>query len=461
MAKLQPLAKYAYYLVKPEQKLFVNANVMPVESFFCKAEKVIKKVFDNKGNYIDQEALSTQNLADLGDASVWINAKLMAQKSKARLEINDMFAGLNSVIDIKNREKGAISILSKLIKGIEKAPNKTFYSIDDAIACIGDGIGSRVITKSLKKLSNNEINTLINQMVIDGKQLTYKQKDLLTKAIYQSTIKPKDRDEAYRLFRKFAQPLIEKRSKEVVDTLTLSILKNRILNEGLNIDEIVATGLFDKKLINRLVDDITIKPIDILEINNYRGKYGLPEFSNNQIRQLSDALNFNKKGDDLLVIYSDTIGLNRYYNPENLTEQAEKSIKKSGYRTVQMNIRHSNGALGEIQFRGKETNIIGEYEHIAYDLRQGKNTLGPVFNDYKNAVNKLSEQEYSKYNEYLEDCYNYYNRLELGLPAVKPKLPTRFNKILGEENLRKLHDLNEEYQKKLAKDFTPSMQYIA
>ena len=128
-----------------------------------------------------------------------------------------------------------------------------------------------------------------------------------------------------------------------------------------------------------------------------------------------------------------------------------------------MNVVHSNGALGEIQFRGKYTNMIGEYEHIAYDLRQGKgdNTLGPIFDDYKNAVLKLDDKEYTKYNEYLESCYNYYNRLELGLPAVKPKLPPKFNKILSEDNMRRLHDEDGALQKELNKGFIPYIQNVA
>ena len=118
-----------------------------------------------------------------------------------------------------------------------------------------------------------------------------------------------------------------------------------------------------------------------------------------------------------------------------------------------MNVVFKNGTLGEIQFRGEETNKIGEYEHIAYDLRQGKNTLGSLFNDFKDAISKLSPEEYSEYNNYLEACYNYYNRIELGLPANKPKLPSKFNPILSEENMKELHDKNEARLNDLKKNF--------
>ena len=130
-----------------------------------------------------------------------------------------------------------------------------------------------------------------------------------------------------------------------------------------------------------------------------------------------------------------------------------KASKNAGYRTAQMNVKYKDRTLGEIQFRGEETNKIGEYEHIAYDLRQGKNTLGPMFDEFKKAIDKLSDDEYKIYNKYLEACYNYYNRIELGLPAKRPMLPKNLDPILSEENMKYLHDKNEARLKELKKNF--------
>ena len=105
--------------------------------------------------------------------------------------------------------------------------------------------------------------------------------------------------------------------------------------------------------------------------------------------------------------------------------------------------------------------MIGEYEHIAYDLRQGKNTLGPMFDNFKSAISKLKPAEYDEYNKYLERCYNYYNRLELGLPALKPKLPRKFDKILSEESMKKLYDANESRLEKLKEGFKPHFEEVA
>ena len=454
MGRVQAGEKFLNYFIRPNKSILINSKMQSLENFSCRLEKELIKEKDATGKIVNKEVVSTKTMADIGDASLWIDAALKSDFKVAKTQICDMFGNLSSVENIMNRPKGALSIETKLLRGLEDV--KTYNNFEEALAQIGDGIGSRVITKSLEKLSKNEIDTMISKMSIDGKNLSIKQKRLLEKYIYEKPLKESEQDEAFRLFERFAQPLIEKRSKEVVDTLTLGILKERILNEGLDINLLKKNGLFDDVLLERLATDDSIKPIKIKLINNYRGQHGLAEFSNNQIRQLADALNYKRTDGELLKIYSDPRGLNGYrYPAEEVAKQASKSIKASGYRTAQMNIVHSNDALGEIQFRGKYTNMIGEYEHIAYDLRQGKNTLGPVFDEYATAVSKLDDNEYAKYNEYLEKCYNYYNRLELGLPAIKPKLPTRFNKILSEENMCKLHDKNEMVQRELKSGFAP------
>lgn len=456
--------KFAKCYLKSGKSLLVNRKMQQQDAFSCVREFYTVERIGKNGERVTEEVLTDRTLADLGDASMWVEAHLKDHFAGAQKEIIGIFGNkkLNSVEMVLNRPKSALSIETKLERGLKNAPNQTFNSLGDAIRCIEDGIGSRVITKSLDKLSKNEIKKMVEEMTFNGEKLSGRQKFLLMKMIYEEPIKPKDQEEVFRLFEAFAQPLIEKRSKEVVDTLTLGILKHRMITEGLDINTLRAKGFFDDKLLDELTSNPDIQPIQITMINNYRGRHGLPEFSNNQIRQLADALNYKRVDGKLLTIISDPRGLSRYnYTLEECATQAQKSVKASGYRTAQMNIIHANGALGEIQFRGKYTNMIGEYEHIAYDLRQGKNTLGENFDEFKEAVSKLSDDEYAIYNEYLESCYNYYNRLELGLPATKPKLPTRFNKVLSEENMRALHDQNEALQKELAKSFSPHISYAA
>ena len=392
--------------------------------------------------------------ADLGTTAYQIGQDITKKFEKAKEQVNGIFNKLEAVEGFSNRPKGPVSVFSKLEKGIKKGKVNSY---ETAVDFINDGIGSRFIIKPLPKLTRAEIKTMVDEFKINGKPLTKKEKILLNKYIYNHPMSPEDRDAAFPLFEKFAQPLIEKRSQQVVDEFSLSIAANRIKNGELSISDIKSQHLLGDDLIRRL-DTENIEPLEPLVINNYRGAHGLPEFSNRQIQSL------RKICGNGVVINSrpDLAGYSKFPNYSyTKDEMGQFAIKQSGYRTCQTNVRHVNGANGEIQFRGMLTNDFGEYEHIAYDLRQDKNTLGPLFDDYKRAISKLSNYKYAKYNKYLEECYNYYYRLELGLPANKPKLPRGFNKILSEESLKNLHDINEARLAKLKQGFTAHFEQVA
>ena len=444
------MAGFINLFVKAGKYITTNEKYLDVSKFSCKyADEVIDGV--------TKPTLETR--AAVGEASIWTEAVLKRKLPNAAKEVKDFFGHLGTVDRTLHRSKSALSIETKMMRGLKKADDMSFHSIEQAIEVIGDGIGSRVITKSLPKLSRREIDSMIKNMTYEGKKLTPEQVKLLKNYIY-STRPSMQSDEAFKLYEAFAQPLIEKRSREVVDELTLGILKHRQMFEDLDLKDLQKRGLFDDDLFRRLETE-DIVPIQITQINNYRGEHGLPEFTNAQIQQLSRALNLKNKGKKI-VIASDVRGLDDFlYSKEEIAKYSAKAIKASGYRTAQMNILHQNGAFGEIQFRGAMTNIIGEYEHIAYDLRQGKNTLGPLFDDFAEAVGKLSPEQYSKYNKYLEECYNYYNKLELGLPAYKPSLPKCFPKILSEESMKSLHDRAEAIERAANKGFIRYAEAVA
>ena len=424
------LSQITNLILKTGKSFKVHSTLSKVDDFAC--------VYVKETKTAAQKALAAETDALLGDASVWLEAQAQSKLPMAQFEVECFFKNLNSVQGTCHRPKSALSIKTKLERGLKKADTKRFDSFDEAERLIADGIGSRVFIKPLEKLSKAEIDTMIANTIYEGKKLTPDQVKLLRKYL-DSPIPSKESEKAFKLYEAFAQPLIEKRSKEVVDRMTAGILKFRQQNEGLDIDDLRRRGLFDDDLLDMLKDK-SIDPIQITRISNYRGAQGLPEFSNRQMQQISRAMNYNRTGGQLEVA-TDVRGLDDFLYPaENIKEYSDKAIKASGYRTAQANIIHQNGGRGEIQFRGPITNDFAEFEHIAYDLRQGKNTLGPLFDDYAKTIKKLTPKEYDAYNKYLEDCYNYYNRLELGLPAVKPKLPGRFPKILSEENMKALHD---------------------
>lgn len=406
--------------------------------------------------------MPTKIKAELGTTSIHLANEYKEALTACVEQAKNTFGEnkLSTVKNVSTRSKGAASIEPKLEKGLRK---KGHLDYNAAKECIGDAVGARIITKNLRKLSDKEITDRINNMKVDNKPLTAEQKELLKKYIYEEKFDSDAKKlEGFYLFEQFTRPLVKERTSEVVNELLLSMAKFLMIDKGLSIEQIERTGLLsDKALIERLKTDDSIEPLEVLQVNNYTGIYGLPEFTVDQTFAIQKLLSLNdKKG----IVYTRAdIGKDLYTNtgytsPEEVLraqngDELPKSIKSSGYRTAQMNVVFKNGTLGEIQFRGEETNKIGEYEHIAYDLRQGKNTLGSLFNDFKDAISKLSPEEYSEYNNYLEACYNYYNRIELGLPVNKPKLPSKFNPILSEENMKELHDKNEARLNDLKKNF--------
>ena len=370
----------------------------------------------------------------------------------------DISTKIQSVKTVSTRAKGPASIEPKLEKALRKNGHLDY---DSAKAAIGDAVGARIITSNLSKLTNQEISERIENMLIDNKPLTSRQKELLKNYIYEEEFSlPKEKLEAYYLFERFTRPLVEARTAEVVNELILSVVKNRMIKENLTIEQVAEQGIVtDKVLLERLATDNTIVPLEVLQINNYCGLWGIPEFTVEQSQALSMAMGEGKsiytRADLEQFLYSNT----EFTSPSEVlsdeNSKLPKAIKASGYRTTQMYVVFQNGTLGEIQFRGTETNNIGEYEHIAYDLRQGKNTLGPIFDEFKANIEKLTDDDYIEYNIYLEACYNYYNRIELGLPTTKPKLPENFPKVLSEENMKLLHDNNKVRLNKLEVDFKP------
>ncbi len=456
------VSKIVKYFVKPGKSILINKGMQSSENFFCKLAGDVSK----NGKIIPNA--STQ--AKLGDASVFIDALLKQQLPEAKAQVQLMFEDLNSVVKTTHRAKGILSIDSKLLREINKTADKTFHNIAEATSHIGDGIGSRVITKSLGKLKKEEIQKMISEMTIQGRKLTAREESLLTKFIYEKPMHPVEYKEGFKLFEQFATPLVEKRSCEVVNQLKLGVIKHRIQSGELSVAK--AEEMFGANIVKK-AQASDVLPLQITEINNYKGMYGLSEFTDNQIAELSVVINSGKTAGQRAIVYSDpkyskiierwgdSVDNSLVLSEQEAQKVMKETIKPSGYRTAQINVIHSNGAFGEIQFKGEQTLMFGEYEHIAYDLRQGKNTLGEIFDEYGTAIKKLNNTQYSKYNEYLQRCYNYYNRIELGLPAVKPELPRGFDKVLSVDNMKILHNKNQQMQRYLNKGFSQHLQEVA
>ena len=294
-------------------------------------------------------------------------------------------------------------------------------------------------------------------------------------------------------------------SRDIYET----VKKNNEIKELLEtftqeeLDSLIKSGEIPQELAQKLKLGEYFEGINITELSNYRGSDGIAYFSDVQIQQIkkmqihtnchfdissaSENLtcvlteNVIKKLDKLkniqrqIRILSEKPGkekeiaklqeklssLTKKYQAEGINTSTldSSAIKQSGYTTAQMNFTMADGTRGEIQIRGKGT--FAEIEHMAYDARQGKNTLSATYDKYVKTVKGLSEKQYEKYSRYIKECYNYSRYKELGIQVPTPKLPIGLPKILSQKSMEELHRINAEIEKTIKQTFEPHIKVAA
>ena len=439
----ESLTIFKKYVQKPECELLVNYSKLSAGS--------------KDMSYIFQKSTMDPMLyeANLGTTAYQITEINTKGAIGAQNQVKNIFnKNVPGVVDVNFRVKGPLQSKTKLARGIKDG---TVTDFNSAVNCIIDGEGARIIIQDLEKLSNKEIKSMVDGLLIDGKTLAPRQKRLLNKYIYNHPMSEFEKQEAFPLFEKFANPLIEKRSQGVVDALLLSIAKHRLNKGELTIAQIKEQHLLPDNLIERLQTE-TIEPIELKLLNNYRGMYGLPEFSNRQVMDVRKIA-----GNDVIIhTRRDILDYERH--PGFSYGKKEKkllAIKDTGYRTTQMDVVHTNGTRGEIQIKGAKTCKYGERQHIPYDLMMAKETVNSMFDSYRKVYKYLKPHQQKKYNAYFEDCFNYFNRLELGLPAKFPKLQKGLKEVLSDKNLERLYNENQARLIKLQEGFEPYFKDIA
>ncbi len=442
----------------------IRSFVQPGKSILCTESRIgCLSGWELSKAELKTGKITQETEALIGDISFATAENASLKFADAFADIQYMFEGLPGIKQVLGRPKSALSSFTKIKRKILK--DGGVQNLESAIKFVGDAEGTRLVLNSLPQLSPRDISNLISKTRINGRPLTNRQINLLKKYIYEEPIEANRHIEAFNLYKEFTRPLVEQHSQNVIDNLTMSALAYRIKHEHLTISQIREEGILDSKLLNQLEQRMPkgdIAPLKIIEINNYRGEHGIAQFSDSQMAQLNYAMSFKT------TITKRKATNSRYSylqdSPATATDfrykEPDKAIKASGYRTGQMNVKHENGALGELQIRGELTNEWAEIEHIAYDLRQGKNTLGEVFNEYAAVVSTISERDYAIYNTYLEKCYNYFHRLEMGLPAKKPVLPETLNPILSMGNMQILHTKSEYAAIRAKKNFSPYEEIV-
>jgi hypothetical protein len=310
----------------------------------------------------------------------------------------------------------------------------------------------------MKDLTIDDAMQAVKKATINGKNLTTSEQRLVKRLFRNDpTLTASEIEKAEELAKPVKMLLAEQQTNPVFERMLLCNIKSALERKITTIEKLKKCG-FDDEFLKHL-DDPQIIPLRLTRrISNYRGLDGIPYYSDNQMMKLENYI--LATGDNVKIQHcSSEINLNKY-NLDELTKSQKSAIKDSGYVTTQMNVILPDGTLAEAQFRG--SNLFAEYEHIAYDSRQAKNTLGEVFNEYQDAIKSLKESQYEEYNTYLRKCYNYYRNKELGIMVgAKPKLPEGFPKILSQESMENLYKQNHEVTQNAMQTFRPHLELVA
>ena len=431
-------SKAAVFRIKPE-------IVMPVEVSTL-GKKGLAKI-------IDKEALKAVDVqGELGNIAIRQADYLKKKIKYAKKLANDIFGDISEVKTHSVRTKDANSIYSKYEKNIQDG--KVVTSEEDAHAFITDSIGMRF---QMKDLTIDDAMQAIKQAKHNGKKLTTSEQRLVKRLFRNDpTLTASEIEKAEELAKPVKMLLAEKQSQPVFERMLLCNIKSALERKVTTIEKLKQSG-FSEEFLSRL-NDPRIKPLQLTRICNYKGLDGIPYYSDDQmvsIGKLSLAT-----GEDIVVQHCPSTKNLKKYGTDILSKAEKSAIKPSGYTTTQMNVTLPDGSLAEVQFRG--SNLFAEYEHIAYDSRQGKNTLGKTFDNYKKAIESLKNDEFKEYNAYLRKCYNYYRNQELGIMVgQKPKLPAKFPKILSQESMESLYRLNHENTQLAMQTFKPHLELVA
>lgn len=200
------------------------------------------------------------------------------------------------------------------------------------------------------------------------------------------------------------------------------------------------------KVVYDLINAIDEGKIEVLSLENYCGDGLKPYFSSAQIKKI--RMHCRAKGYDPVI----TSVVNRSATAKMDYEgvfNSKDALKPSGYTTAQLNIKHKNGAISELQIRGKAINELAESEHIIYDFKEGKDLIGKnpekskLLGDVEKAVADIykagNENKQKAYSAYLTQCYEYARKSELNEPAQKPVLPAGIDPSLDMDNIIRIH----------------------
>lgn len=432
-----------------------NGSDSQLKKVLSAVEKQIKKGELRIDNYTIIErikkiipVLSNENHPDLKEIKKF--SEILAQQYKDMIEpeVNDIFKYFLGDADIEKKEKSytakgengemsarsksSNSVYSKIRKYSLELKNDLPTNKEEADILVGDAGGFRYI---INRGENRIAQKIISEIVPENERIEFNK---YFNESYKLT--PEEKSKINPKFIEYEKKIIEK-----------------------------AIHAQSDEFVTKLCEGIDSGKISLQEIDNYCGHEGIPYFSQEHIQNITLAYNkwFDKmsKNPDYKVKIDDASGLIEYIEDKNgnkfrrvlpieNSQENPEAIKASGYTSSQFNIIGDNGLRIEFQYRSSEINEFAEYEHVPYDIREDKETVNNSKYDEIRSVlkdkNKMSDDEYKNiYNPYLTQVYNYYRRVELGLPVGEmPVLNINDFKNLTQEDidlisvdgLRKLHE---------------------
>ncbi len=450
---------YVNLLLKGGAKLATKNKTVVKTAFRIKPEIIMPvktATLKNKGltHIIDADALKAVDVqGELGNVAIRHADHLKKKTKYAKQLADDIFGDISEVKTHSVRTKDANSIYSKYEKNI--TDGKIVTCEEDAHKFITDAVGMRF---QLKDLTLDDAMQAIKKATKPNMQKLTTSEQRLVRRLFRNdpTLTASEIEKAEELAKPVKMYLAEQQTKPLFDRMLLCNIKSALQRKVTTIEKLKKCG-FDDEFLKQL-DNPQIKPLRITRICNYKGLDGIPYYSDNQMMKIENYM--LATGEDITVQHCPSAINLKKYNFNDLTKNQKSAIKDSGYTTTQMNVTLPDGTLAEVQFRG--SNLFAEYEHIAYDSRQGKNTLGKTFGAYKDAIKSLKENQYNEYNAYLRKCYNYYRNKELGIVVgAKPKLPSGFPKILSQESMESLYRLNHENTQLAMQTFVPHLELVA
>ena len=367
--------------------------------------------------------------AELGNVSLRLEKAFANEKPAVEKMLRKVFPGS----DLSIRAKSSNSIYSKLER-VVKEENTIIKTDADAHKMVKDSIGGRI---TLPNLTEKDFYDVIRNAKVNGVDLTAREKRMVMRYFKNpESLSPAQLKTAQSVAKDVKILLAERQSEGVHRRLMLGMMKDA-LNRNVTTIEKLKANRINQELLEELSKNTNIEPFRVTKFCNYRGAEGIAYFSDRQINQIKKIQ--LATGEKFSIITCDAdVDLSKY-GMKYLSDSQKAAIKKSGYTTAQMNFVSKDGNLCELQITGQGTHRVYNPEHVKYDAAQGKNTLGPLYDDYKSELKGLKQELRSSYDNYFNDLYNTSREsTELFIKTQRPVLDSRLSQELSIENMIRL-----------------------